>query len=366
MVQAVRSFLHFSQLSAWLNKSNGARPSAQQLLYRVTMPGQAFASKFAGGAKPVEHFFPVALVGRLRTHVVKVSVSSLPRTDVIPQVHCSKCRFPKTKRHEDDVDGHPATPQQQHQFDGLLDLPPAQLRLQPRLRRSRSRSGSPSIDSVRLIRPTHPNHNHAIRNAILTGSDKVLDDVMRINCNRIGKHDCNCVSREDEELKDELEVVKLPADHGDRWGHDLERGRRLDPTSVEPIHPTTERGRSRRSRKDCFAKYNEINQTKTSNGSDVTEETSAPSVFPQVGKNVPTSDDKLRFQRSLNSAASLLFHHHTPANNGQSNGVLKDPLFRQRFPLKFLRSPPLRMSSSPLLGSFEVIIIVRIQRWTMI
>ena len=79
LVQAVRSFLHFSQLSAWLNKSNGSRPSPSQLLYRVTMPGQAFASKFAG-SKPVEHHFPVAHVGRLRTHVIKVSscCGSLP------------------------------------------------------------------------------------------------------------------------------------------------------------------------------------------------------------------------------------------------------------------------------------------------
>ena len=68
LVQAVRSFLHFSQLSAWLNKSSGSRP--QQLLYRVTMPGQAFTSKFA--SKPVDHHFPLAHVGRLATHAIKV------------------------------------------------------------------------------------------------------------------------------------------------------------------------------------------------------------------------------------------------------------------------------------------------------
>ncbi len=71
LVQAVRSFLHFSQLSAWLNKSSGSRP--QQLLYRVTMPGQAFASKFV--SKPVDHHFPLAHVGRLATHAIKVRFS---------------------------------------------------------------------------------------------------------------------------------------------------------------------------------------------------------------------------------------------------------------------------------------------------
>lgn len=71
LIQAARSFLHFSQLSAWLNKSSGSRP--QQLLYRVTMPGQAFASKFA--SKPVEHHFPLAHVGRLATHAIKVKTT---------------------------------------------------------------------------------------------------------------------------------------------------------------------------------------------------------------------------------------------------------------------------------------------------
>ena len=37
LVQAVRSYLHFSQLSAWLNKSAGAHP--HQLLYRVKVSG---------------------------------------------------------------------------------------------------------------------------------------------------------------------------------------------------------------------------------------------------------------------------------------------------------------------------------------
>jgi hypothetical protein len=74
VVQAVRSFLHFSQLSAWLNKSGGSRP--QQLLYRLTMPGQAFASKFMAGAVPIEHNFPIAHVGRL-TNIYSIKVISL-------------------------------------------------------------------------------------------------------------------------------------------------------------------------------------------------------------------------------------------------------------------------------------------------
>ncbi|XP_057365921.1 atos homolog protein A-like [Daphnia carinata] len=326
LVQAVRSFLHFSQLSAWLNKSSGSRP--QQLLYRVTMPGQAFASKFA--SKPVEHHFPLAHVGRLATHAIKVSVSSLPRTDVIPHVHCGKCRFITPKQNAD-VGQRQLQPKQDSSSclgEGLLDMPPAQLRLQ-RLQRSRSRSSSPSFGSIRLLHPAYRAPPQPPSNG---STKKLLDDRMRIDCNRIGKHDCKC-GKEDVDVVD----LKLPAGHGDRWGHDLERGRR----GLDREPGPTERGRSRRSRKDCFADKLLIEA-----------ESKEPEMAPvlQAGKNVPTTDDKLRFQRSLNSAASLLFHTTTCTSGTDS----KTPRLGQRFPLnKFLRSPPLRMSSSPLLGSFE-------------
>lgn len=138
----------------------------------------------------------------------------------------------------------------------------------------------------------------------------------------------------------------------DRWGHDLERGRtwerrRGSDRDRNPELPS-ERGRSRRSRKDTF-----VNACKMSD-KNVQEEKASPTIKAEkneedskdvldvrkseasVARTVPTSDDKLRFQRSLNSAASLVFHTTTNSK------------------AKFLRSPPLRMSSAPLLGSFEV------------
>ena len=267
---------------------------------------------------------------------------------MIPQVRCSKCRFVKYSRNEDQVDGPQGQQQQMRPLDscdGLLDLPPAQqLRLQQRLHRSRSRSGSPSIDSVRLLqRSCLP---------VRTTTSKRLDDRIRVDCFRIDNDNCKEFApkqqKEQQQRGKSTEIeaeLKLPADHGDRWGHDLERGRRLDPSTD---NKSAERGRSRRSRKDCF-KLNEVNNQKTQ----ATPQGFGPAVQAvQTNKNVPTSDDKLRFQRSLNSAATLLFH--TTASTGHHhNGLTKAP-FGQRFPLKFLRSPPLRMSSSPLLGSFEV------------
>jgi hypothetical protein len=60
LFQAVRSQLHFSQLSAWWSCSKGSRPA--HVNYRVTVPGEAFASQFQ--RQPVEHSFPVASISR--------------------------------------------------------------------------------------------------------------------------------------------------------------------------------------------------------------------------------------------------------------------------------------------------------------
>ena len=82
LFQAVRSYLHFSQLSAWYSSSRGYQPS--NVLYRITIPGEAFASKFS--CQPQEHYFPSANVGRMSS--VHVSVRSLPRCEEIPRVTC--------------------------------------------------------------------------------------------------------------------------------------------------------------------------------------------------------------------------------------------------------------------------------------
>ena len=66
LLQAVYSYLHFSQLSAWLSRSGGAAPS--NVMYRITVPGDAFGTRFAGGT-PQLHTFPTAYLARDRTLV---------------------------------------------------------------------------------------------------------------------------------------------------------------------------------------------------------------------------------------------------------------------------------------------------------
>lgn len=65
ILHAVRSFLHFSQLSAWLSLSKGESP--KNIMYRVTIPGENFVSKFNLG--PEEHDFPTV---QFKNYVMKV------------------------------------------------------------------------------------------------------------------------------------------------------------------------------------------------------------------------------------------------------------------------------------------------------
>lgn len=82
LMAAVRSFLHFSQLSAWLSVSRGRRPP--NVLYRLTVTSPVFCSKFTEEAE--EHVFPLAYMGQNTS--IKVAVRSLPRSEKVPVVVC--------------------------------------------------------------------------------------------------------------------------------------------------------------------------------------------------------------------------------------------------------------------------------------
>lgn len=82
LIAAVRSFLHFSQLSAWLSVSGGCRPP--NVLYRLTVTSPVFCSKFTAEAE--EHVFPITYMGQDTS--IKVSVRSLPRSENVPVVEC--------------------------------------------------------------------------------------------------------------------------------------------------------------------------------------------------------------------------------------------------------------------------------------
>ncbi|MEE6503030.1 hypothetical protein FKM82_004719 [Ascaphus truei] len=83
LLLAVRSFVFFSQLSAWLSVSHGAVP--RNILYRVSAADGELQWNFSHS--PTEHVFPVPNVSH--NVALKVKVQSLPRQSNYPVLNCS-------------------------------------------------------------------------------------------------------------------------------------------------------------------------------------------------------------------------------------------------------------------------------------
>ncbi|XP_061170440.1 atos homolog protein A-like [Saccostrea echinata] len=81
LLQALRSYLHFSQLSSWLISHRGHLPL--QIIYRLYSPGETGIHVFTSDSET--HSFPIADLG---TEILKVSVISLPRLPEIPMLLC--------------------------------------------------------------------------------------------------------------------------------------------------------------------------------------------------------------------------------------------------------------------------------------
>lgn len=178
LIQAMRSYLHFSQISAWYSLSGGRNP--RNIYYRISVPGEAFSSKFL--CNPQVHNFPVASLGRSAS--IKVSVKSVPRCPSgIPTIACAKHALPVpavpavpseplgvpitargrsirdgSGENEKDASLSKHKPKKKHSRGGdhlsadsllgesLLD-PPQSLQMYPRRYQSPSRCGSPSVEA---------------------------------------------------------------------------------------------------------------------------------------------------------------------------------------------------------------------------
>lgn len=91
LFQALKSYLHFSQLSSWLSSSQGKRPSC--IGYRVSPPAEFCTTTF--NQDPQLHVFPVGNVSKSTNF--KVWLAYLSRMPEIPEPIC----------HEISESGHP-------------------------------------------------------------------------------------------------------------------------------------------------------------------------------------------------------------------------------------------------------------------
>ncbi|XP_008827998.1 protein FAM214A isoform X2 [Nannospalax galili] len=115
LLLAVRSFVFFSQLSAWLSVSHGAIP--RNILYRISAADVDLQWDFS--QTPTEHVFPVPNVSH--NVALKVSVQSLPRQSHYPVLTCSihtniGLYEKRIQEHELKANQHrgPGEPEQQH------------------------------------------------------------------------------------------------------------------------------------------------------------------------------------------------------------------------------------------------------------
>ncbi|XP_071780055.1 atos homolog protein A [Centroberyx gerrardi] len=83
LLLAVRSYVFFSQLSAWLSASHGIVP--RNILYRISAADEELVWQFS--QPPSEHLFPVPNVSQ--SIALRVRVQSLPRQPTYPTLACS-------------------------------------------------------------------------------------------------------------------------------------------------------------------------------------------------------------------------------------------------------------------------------------
>ncbi|XP_051918799.1 atos homolog protein A [Hippocampus zosterae] len=83
LLLAVRSYVFFSQLSAWLSASHGLVP--RNILYRISAANEDLVWQFS--QPPSEHIFPIPNVSQ--SVALQVRVQSLPRQPTYPTLACS-------------------------------------------------------------------------------------------------------------------------------------------------------------------------------------------------------------------------------------------------------------------------------------
>uniref|UniRef100_H3CY00 Atos homolog protein A n=1 Tax=Tetraodon nigroviridis TaxID=99883 RepID=H3CY00_TETNG len=83
LLLAVRSYVFFSQLSAWLSASHGIVP--RNILYRISAADEDLVWRFS--QPPSEHIFPIPNVSH--SVALQVRVQSLPRQPTYPTLTCS-------------------------------------------------------------------------------------------------------------------------------------------------------------------------------------------------------------------------------------------------------------------------------------
>ncbi|CAH0717055.1 unnamed protein product, partial [Brenthis ino] len=215
LLNAVRSQLHFSQLSAWkatINRSEWDKPAERRrklsretcnfkkieancdetdleerklnIVYSIKIPGESY--KMADFSRtPTDHKFPITDIGN--NVYLKLVLESLPRLDEVPVV---KCTCPKRRASKEmAMNVHDEIVGKLHD----LTLGP---------RNPNSNIGTSRRLSIMM--------NSGLEYEYCLDKDKkIVDDRMLTPCSESGKHKCNCDEESDDKNHKNLESKKL-------------------------------------------------------------------------------------------------------------------------------------------------------------
>ncbi|CAG7816618.1 unnamed protein product [Allacma fusca] len=347
LLQAVRSFLHFSQLSAWLSLTKGEEP--RYIMYRVTMPGEDFASKFV--RTPQDHEFPLANV---KNTTIKVLVKSLPRSERIPHILCSNAVCP--------VRSGKRSPMLS---ESLLDPSPLPRRFQSPSRESPDHLlfiPRPAIDDRLPTECTTPGKHHCTQdNDEVQNSSGSYSKVRPTNSTRISRRDLFLQSVANR-------LNPYPQQSPLHVQHQHQQHQRFAPDSSElgsfPLH-----GGSSKPAESLSSLEQLLSRSNTSSR-DVSPVTTSDEDSEMSGKYrsrpIPTLHEKIKFRKFLDSAASMVFHGKTglpltsspaPLRKGQDRFDFDSSLISPAQIKSAINKNQCRPRSSEatqaLLGSFE-------------
>ncbi|XP_073964757.1 atos homolog atossa isoform X1 [Choristoneura fumiferana] len=210
LLNAVRSQLHFSQLSAWLARLKGSvneEPGERRrklsrekcnykklesncdeemeelrklkIVYSIKIPGESY--KMTEFSKPpTDHTFPITDIGN--NVYLKVTLESLPRIDEVPTV---KCTCPPKRRASKEV----PVPLHEELVGKLNDLTlgPRGPKFSPDLDVINSNTGSSNRRLSIISTSASTEYLYTI-----APEKKLVDDRMHTPCSENGKHKCEC------------------------------------------------------------------------------------------------------------------------------------------------------------------------------
>lgn len=335
LINAIRSQLYFSQITAWLaspdEKIRKSFPN-KSVVYYLTIPGETYGcKKFSTNAQ--KHQFPLADIGN--GIVLKVSLSNLPRTEEIPHIKCSKCNVPMSVQENvkmlDDRMQTLCTLKGKHRCDDYEEYENCCRSFKCREQPSTSKFGESSKKDLELSNKEFNEVLNVLKKSTIKKNkgDILLDAILRSSKTNVYKCEtqklksgiflernkrksvklnnltsecaneslCDKISCDKNSLSDNINISDTrDCDNVKRKKTELKM---RDISNVFSIEYLEKRQKVKVKQKITFDNDNTESDQEEKNKQ------------TQNGIGIPTASDQAKFRKNLDSAASMVFHSRT-------------------------------------------------------